>query len=256
MKKIQQILILSLVFIGMLVFNSCEKESLITEPFNTNEVQDNVLNNSTSFYIDNEKVQEQGFTKNTSDMFLIEFHKKPDNLKSNGDEPGVEKRAYSSEDKYVAFGEANGLNLGKLLVFEKMMSSYAETSGAIEENEKTGLMPEWYLEREAFVYDSLFNNELGLKSVLTIFTTLYENQYVPGSGAGKCIFMPKQMPFMPPGWNDRVSCVEFVGLGGGIIIFGKSFYRNRLVTIIDWGMTRINLGYGVDNLMRSGIEIF
>lgn len=32
MKKLQQILVLSLVFIGVLAFNSCEKESLITEP--------------------------------------------------------------------------------------------------------------------------------------------------------------------------------------------------------------------------------
>jgi hypothetical protein len=257
MKKLSNYLVFALVCAGLVMFNSCEKEDGLSEIDIENQVKiENEPGDEMSFFIDDLEVQAHDFEISTSNMILVEVIQKTDNLKSNDVVPDVEKRAYSSEENYIAYGKANGLKLEELLSFEKIMSSFAEASGAIDEFEKSNVMPQWYLEREAFVYDSIFYNVSNFKSSLTLFTTFYDNPYVPGQNPGPCIIMPKFLPFMPPGWNDRVSCVELVGIGGGIIIYGKSFYRNKLITIIDWASQRINLGYGVNDAMRSGMEIF
>ncbi|MBN1184254.1 MAG: hypothetical protein JXB49_18335, partial [Bacteroidales bacterium] len=248
----------ALVCAGMVLFNSCENDDGLSEiDIENQEVADDESTSTSliSYYIDDEKVHANDFDSNLSNIILIEVYR-TNSLKSDENELEVEKRAYTSEDKYVAFGDANNLKLKELLDFEKIMSSFAETSGVIEEFEKTNVMPQRYLEREVFVYDSLFNETMNQKSSMSIFVTLYEDHYVPGVGSGKCCIMPKFLPFMPPGWNNRVSCVEFVGIGGGAILFGNNFYRDRICTIVNWASDRVNLSYGADNCMSSGMKIF
>lgn len=67
--------------------------------------------------------------------------------------------------------------------------------------------------------------------------------------------MPTHLPVMYPGWNNKVSCVEFVGIGGSLVIYDKSFFRKRVSTIVNWGMTRINLPSGVNDRMSSGLKL-
>lgn len=104
-------------------------------------------------YIDDVSVSEEDFENLSSDVFFIEIHKSSGDLQSssNDGEELIEKRAYTSKDKYIAFGEENGLSFDKQLVFEEIMSEFAEKSGAISEYEEIGELPQWYLEREQFV---------------------------------------------------------------------------------------------------------
>jgi len=207
------------------------------------------------YYIDDVSVSEEDFENLSSDVFFIEIHKSSGDLKSSSidGEELVEKRAYTSKDKYIAFGEENGLSFDKQLVFEEIMSDFAEKSGAISEYEEIGELPQWYLEREQFVYDSIFNSSSNLKSAqISLFITLFKNYY----GGGGSVIMPTHLPVMYPGWNNKVSCVEFVGIGGSLVIYDKSFFRKRVSTIVNWGMTRINLPSGVNDRMSSGLKLF
>ncbi len=225
---------------------SCQKDEINVDTFD-----DSNSSPISAHFIDDVEVSSEDFTNDASDMFLVEVYKPSNGLKSSNSEQ-IEKRAYSSEEKYIEFGNEHGYEFDKQLVFEKIMSSYAENSGAIIEYENTGVTPVWYLEREQFVYDSLFSNISQLKAALVI--TLFEHHFVQGSGAGSSILMAATYAFMPPGWNNRVSCVEFVGVGGGLHIYDKTFYRKKKATIVNWGMEHINLSSGVNDKMSSGMR--
>lgn len=240
--------------LSILIIVSCQKED-------TSELAVIKQNNTavSTHFIDDILVSEVEFYNNVSEMFLVEVHKPNSNFKSssNEDEEAIEQRAYTSEEKYIEFGKEFGYEFDKQLILEKLMSDYALNSGAIAEFEKTGELPEWYLARELFVYDSLFSENSNLKSAqVSLFVTLFENHFVSGVGAGSSVIMTKTLPFMFPGWNNRVSCIEFVGIGGSIVIYDKTFYRDRISTILNWGMTHINLSTGVNDKMSSGILLF
>jgi len=228
----------------LLSFFSCQKDEIIPGDNNYIEVS--------AHFIDDVEVSSMDFTNDALDMLLVEVYKPSKGLLKSTNSEQIEMRAYSSEEKYVEFGNEHGYAFDKQLIFEKLMSSYAENSGAISEYENTGMMPEWYLEREQYVYDSLFSNTSQLKAALVI--TLFEHPFVQGSGAGSSILMAATYAFMPPGWNNRVSCVEFVGVGGGLHIYDKTFYRKKKASIVNWGMKHINLGSGVNDKMSSGIR--
>lgn len=229
---------------------SCQREDN-----SISKVMDHDKNVISTYFIDDVPVSKDKFEYLSANMLLVEFNKK-DSGGANGEI--VERRAYSTEEKYIAFGEQYGLAFEKQLVFEKMMSNYAETSGAVEEFEKTGKVPEWYLKREEFVYDSLFLNKVKQNAAkLNLFTVLYENFFIQGSGAvGNSVIMARTLAFMYPGWNDDVSCVDFVGVAGFLVIYDKTFYRKKLGTVVNWGLHHINLSPGLNDKMSSGILVF
>lgn len=212
--------------------------------------------NELAHFVDDVSVSEEVYENESENMFLVEVYKPSTNLKSACDGAEVELRAYSNEQKYIEFGNEYGYNFDKQLLFEQIMSKYALMSGAIEEFEDSGEMPNWYFQREKTVYDSLFTNTSNEKSGFNLFVTLYEDHFVAGAGAGSCVVLINNLPFMYPGWNNRVSCIEFVGLGGALAIYDKSFYRKRLKTVVNLGMTHINLGNGVNDKMSSGLTFF
>lgn len=256
MKKINNLFVLILVFAGIVVLNSCEEDiATYKKEDNNREILFGENETSFKYFIDNREVEKSVFDiANSEEVFSVDIYNN-DKLKSTSHNNVSEKRIFSTKNKYLAYGEVLGIDFEKQLLFMEIMSKYAEESGVIYESEKSGIIPGWYAEREKFVYDSLFIGCSNLKSIESLYITLYDNHYVPGNKPGKCIVMSNQLPFMYPGWNDRVSCIEFVGLGGGLHICGKSFYRQHITTIINWGFTRLNLGSGVDNKMRSGMGI-
>lgn len=235
----------------LILLFSCQKDEDIVS--NTDDINSTEIS---AYYIDDVEVSSEDFTNITSDMFLVEVHKPSNGLKSSkgSNSEQIEKRAYSSEEKYIEFGNEHGYEFDKQIVFEKIMSNYAENSGAIIEYENTGIKPVWYLEREQFVYDSLFSNTSQLKSTASLVVTLFEHHFVQGSGAGASIVMGGTYPVMPPGWNNRVSCVEFIGIGGGVHIYDRTFYRNKVETVVNWGMTHINFPSSLNDKMSSGVR--
>jgi len=221
---------------------SCQKSEIIEEV--------KIGDTTTKFLIDDNYVDSITFLNQSSNMISVQIYKSSDDLKSTSNNTQIEHRAYSSEEKYIGCGRKYGFDFKKQLDFEKIMIKYAKESGAIDEYEKSGEVLDVYNERLKFVYDSIFNDNVSFKSVNSLFVTLYEYP-TWDSGGGRTVLTTVVLPAMYPGWNNRVSSIEFVGLGGGIHIYNRTFLIEKLTTIINWGFTKINLPYGVDDQMSS-----
>lgn len=231
---------------GAIIFGSCEKNG-ITEL--TNQTDDPNVS-TVIYYLDDTQVTDTIDDPGDTGLFIVRLINPENNFKSSSNQV-IETRAYSSEEKYIEFGSRYGYDFRKPLDFEKKMSSFAEESGAIAEYEKTGKVPSWYTEYEKVTYDSIFwASNSSLKSTkASLFVVFFKDFYGQGSSLG----MATSWPIMPAGWKDKASSVEFVGLGGGINNFDRSFYRKRLETVINLGMTKINLSAS-NNRMNSSIR--
>src|SRR5690606_16605096 len=105
--------------------------------------------------------------ENLSDGYIVVIHKSPTTKGNNGENSEnaiIENRFFSTENEYVEFGKKYGHDFEKSLAFEKIMSEYAISSGAIQEYEKTGILPKWYSEKEKLTYDSIFKEEKELNN--------------------------------------------------------------------------------------------
>jgi hypothetical protein len=89
-----------------------------------------------------------------------------------------------------------------------------------------------------------------------LVVALYENKFVQGSGAGSSIIMAATYSIMPPGWDNRVSSIDFVGLAGGVRIYNKKFYFKPLGTVFYRGVQHFNLSDDMNDKMSSGVKIF
>ncbi|VAW26716.1 hypothetical protein MNBD_BACTEROID06-1394 [hydrothermal vent metagenome] len=135
-------------------------------------------------------------------------------------------------------------------MFEKHMRSYAETSGAITEYEKTGIVPESYSLYEEYYYNKLF----GLSNARTqaALTALFKGQW----GTGSRNLMPGTLPVMVFGWNNVVSSFEPIGVFGFTSMYNKKIYRKRLFTYWSTGFAVISLSGPLafaNDKMSSGI---
>ncbi len=224
---------------------SCEKE--------TNDVQKNNQTNTqtSNYFIDDVSVSSEEYDDQSSDLLQVFIIKPTNNLKSSSpDNTEIENRAYSSQEKYIAYGKEIGVDFEKQLAFESIMREYALKTNVEEIYEKTGTIPNWYTAREQFVYDSLFGNLLQLKSMqASIAVILFEN--INSSGENVPMPIPGTYTVMPPGWDNRVSSIEFLGAAGTLTVYDKTFYRNKLGTVVGFGIYPINLSYLMNNKMSS-----
>lgn len=228
-----------------LFFASCKKEKITSNP----EVQSEP---EKYYYLNEKEVSENELTYDEANSYVVEFRNKPTGANARG--IVNEKRVFTSKEKYIEFGEKFGFKFKELLEFEKIMQEIANQDGLIEEYDKTGILPQWYVEREKVVYDSLFNIYPNPKSkqLASAFVALYDNYEAQGSS----ITMAATWPAMPAGWNNRVSCIQFFGFAGGVNLFDRTFYRSKLTTIYDWGLYKINLAPGIDNKTSSAVRFF
>lgn len=226
---------------------SCEKES--------NDVQNNELTNTqaSNYFIDDVPVSLEEYDDQSSDLLQVFVIKPTNNLKSSSpDNTEIENRAYSSQENYIAYGKEIGVDFEKQLVFETIMREYSQITNVEEIYEKTGEVPTWYTAREQFVYDSLYGVS-GLKSMqasLTVF--LFEN--INSSGSKIPMPIPGTFTVMPPNWDNRVSSIEFLGAAGTLTVYNKTFYRDKLGTVVGFGIYPINLTSLMDNKMSSCVS--
>jgi hypothetical protein len=59
---------------------------------------------------------------------------------------------------------------------------------------------------------------------------------------------------MWPGWDNTVSRIYFWGVAGGIVIYGRTFYRDHLQTIVNFGGAYYLQNAANDN-MSSGLKL-
>jgi hypothetical protein len=152
--------------------------------------------------------------------------------------------AFTNERKYIEYGRSENIPVELMLSFDRQMSEYAETSGAIEYYEQTGELPEEYVEFE----ERAFPNIERVPNPLVIYKDFW--------GGSSRVFATT-LPVMPTGWNNKVSRYFDLDVYGGLAIYDKSFYRSRMATLWNWGWQTIRFSgplAGLNDRMSSCIN--
>ncbi len=126
------------------------------------------------------------------------------------------------------------------------MRKYVELNGIVEIYEKTGNVPQSYLDYEKKYHEKIFGKTTQNK---TWFVTCYTELW----GCGNSAIMFNTCPFMWPGWNNKLSSMYNVGIYGVVTLYDRTFYRKpKLATCWNWGGHYINLFY-VENMTGSTV---
>jgi hypothetical protein len=205
-------------------------------------------NIETVYILDNKQGHKNAFDPSDESLFVLISAKRGE----KGEKDKVFYHAFTTEEGFVDFGLENNLKLRELLIFERHMSKYAETSGVEMEFELTGKVPEWYSNYEAEYYSSVFN-----KSPLN---KCFWTELKKDIAGGQTSFMGGTLPFMWPGWNNTVSRFKPLGLYGFTVLYDKWRYKRRIAVFWGWGFSSVFLDHGppdfswANNRMSSGFS--
>ncbi|MDH5476057.1 MAG: hypothetical protein OEX22_10230 [Cyclobacteriaceae bacterium] len=232
--------LLTTAIIGV-VLTACQEQEVITSTEQANDADIQYI-----YLLDNEVASSNVFDLSDEGLNILVSSEK------NQEKTNIVIRAFTDEKDYIKFGEQHDIKLKEQLMFEKHMRSYAVTSGAIAEYEKTGIVPESYSLYEKDYYNKSFGQSNARTE--SVNTALYKN--FPGGG-GSSIIMFGTMPAMGLGWNNVVSSFEGLGVYGFTTMYDRSFYRNKLFTYWHWGFVKIPLSgplAGANDKMSSGVS--
>jgi len=126
-----------------------------------------------------------------------------------------------------------------------MLRAFCEKNKVESEFEKTNTLPKSFVDYQANLYDSLFTKS-SLKSTKGGINVLFKDYEGGGS-----MLMPAQIPFMGAGWDNIVSRIDIVDIASIIHLYDRTFYRNKLETIVGFS-GRYNLT-GSNDRMSSGM---
>jgi len=241
-------LYLILLMISAMVFAGCEKSEMQTEELKSNNDFTTTENESFAnksitaenvklfFTIDNIKVKKEIFELNREKLYIL-ISGEYDSLNNS---ETVTYDGFTTETGYIEFGKSHNLKLKEQVLFEKHMYEFAEKEGIIAIYEKTGNIPDFYYEYEKSVYDSIFGKKPENKALAVAFHKEF-------NGQGGTALMFNTCPFMWPGWDNKTSSLLNVGVYGVVTLYDKTFYRKKIGTVWQWGMSYINLIYCDDS---------
>jgi len=188
----------SIFLFALFLFASCNKQT--QEPL---EEKEGVITEY-QYFFDGEKVGDTFFNPEDENL-LIAVTAEPS---ANPEEGLVKIWAFTSEDKYIAWGETHNTPVTPLLEMEKHLRQYI-----IDNNVEQ-------------IYEGVNATERG--------SAMLHKDCTGGSSAP----LLATLPAMWPGWNNRVSSYFPFGIYSGLMVFDRSFYRSRMAIVWNWGWTR------------------
>ncbi len=226
MKK-QVFLFLSITFILAFTAFSCrEKETISISPTETNDKLSSAPQSSGTniiLQLDGKVVPSGSFSVDDPSLSIVLEQYDDNTLIVHG---------FTSEEKYLDFGDSNGYNLRLALEIEKYLSSYAESSGVITETEATGIVPTWWVNFvDTYLSSKLRNKTISSRGISTELYTGFDGlgrhiSTLPSfTGLGNYAFLSNW------GMNDNISSFHPSSLVSSVdIAFDKSFFRQRMFT--------------------------
>ena len=173
------------------------------------------------FYIDESEVDEILNPTN----YLIAMSSK----QTSRDSGLINVYAFSSRERYVNFGNRVNPKLVQSLLFEEKIQEYMSSRNL---DIDTFEPDQAYLDFEKQTYEAIANGKKGTNAASLV--VLYDSYF---SGGGSSVIMPRTLPVMYPGWNNRVKSYTLLAIAGPMTMYDKAFYRKRLFTAFNWGFT-------------------
>ena len=193
------------------------------------------------FYIDESEVDEILNPTN----YLIAMSSK----QTSRDSGLINVYAFSTREHYVNFGNRVNKKLVLSLLFEERIQEYLTSRNLDPE---TFEPDQAYLDFENQTYEDLASGRVTKNAASLV--VLYDSYF---SGGGSSVIMPRTLPVMYPGWNNRVKSYTIYAVSGTMSMYDKRFYGKHLFTTFDWGMQRVSSVWAWnsfwDSKMTSGV---
>lgn len=197
---------------------ACNKTENAVQPENVQSLTGKVTQ---IFRLDGVDVPEGTFALDDSSRYIVLHQESTTLLIVNG---------FTSQEKYFQFGEDKGYDFRRAQRIEDHLSAYAESSGAIAEQEATGQIPKWWNQyAENYISTNLRSSTLQVRSVTT---DLWENidasgrnyTMVPGLGGHS------QNPFLWVfGMSNKISSFHpFQVAYTAEYAYDRTWFRKRL----------------------------
>lgn len=200
------------------------------------------------YYLDNQPVENLTFDQNT-DQWVLYLGK----IDANQNQV-LEIRKFTLKEDYLLYGDQNSIPIRKGIEVGDILREYAIEDSVDDYYKENGDVPQNYKDYESLVYQQYFGRELNKVQTINIWVTLYDKCDIGENNTS--IIMINTYPFMPWGWNNRVSKVQVVGVFAGVAIYDKSWYRRHLGTLWLWGFeSRCLIDLGISDKMSSGIKL-
>jgi hypothetical protein len=228
---------------------SCSKgrieEEPTIEPTKTIVTETNSLRFSApicEYYFNNARVAEDTYSLEDTTLNLI--------IQKVSDEKII-FFSYSSLAAYLQKGTELGLNLQKVLEIENDLQSYAQSIGAIDLYDNTGVIDARYTAFEEKYINDIPNYKEGQNKGILAGTWFDKSS----PNTTPRTLYPGISAFMWFGaWQKKVSCFAPMFLYGKDVIYKETLFRKRMVTLIGWGTGTISftgpLAF-IDNKARS-----
>lgn len=209
---------------ALLIFPACTREDAPTAdnpPAPVADENDYVW----SFYIDGQEVSQDqmDYTRRGQEILVV-----------SGTEAEPESRviavmAFSSLDRMLEYTDAHNMPVRYSIETGDHLADYAADNGYIQMYEETGSVPDSYLE-----YCNSFFPDHKTDALLTWYDDCW-------TGGAAWVSAVPTVPFMAPGWGNRVSRFYDLAIYGPVILYDRTFFRNRLLTWHSWGWQYVPL---------------
>jgi len=243
MKKQNLLLVLLLgIFV---IFQSCEKKSLID--IDGGISNEKIVNSETEiipdeivydFYYNNILINENPVElRNNKDSkiknIIIVFEKF-----EKGQNKRVSINSFDNDEDYINWGIKNNIPVAEMLKKEKLIKEFIDNNNIEEIYEKTGKLPEIYIDFMAKLFG---NNEKILAAPITIYKGLYSSE-------GAWLVQNSIPSLKHTTWNNQISGYTEHAVYGAVTWYNNSWYRYKMATTWNWGWNRIRFNGALSGL--------
>lgn len=231
MKKLTHFLTLLLIILTVF---SCSKSDIISESISNKPIPDSEKTNqnksltssqnSYTYFIDNKEVDEAYHNEQVSSELIVRSFLFTSKI--NDDMPSaMTMHSFSDIVLALEFSEKYGLRLDDNLRFEDEAEIIAEEYDVENYFKEHGSVPEKYSVAINELYIEIFGAP---EKIATFLRKGCSGGGLPANGT---------IWFMPPGWNNKLSSHEFLGLTGTISLYDKWRFKKFMITIVGGGFT-------------------
>lgn len=189
---------------------------------------------SVSYFLDGNQIDESTYLK------IYETHHNIwiiDELDDNSN-PIYENQCFTSDEKYIAWGESQNLNIKDRLAAVDYLRQQAIDLGWVDKYKSLEEVPQEILDDQMSYLEekNLISSEPQVRTVNQLRDFCYFHS--------PSIYMVNMLPVMPVGWNNRVTAVMPSGWGF-MTVYDRSFFRNPFSSIF--------LGVAVESCWMNGV---
>lgn len=160
----------------------------------------------------------------------------------------ISVRTFSTEAKYLQYGDQNGLKFRETKAFNESIQKYAEVNGLVQMAEAGEQLPDSYYAFENQQYQTYFG------AFAPGWLQVYDD-IIP-YGSNKFIMSP----FVPTlgfwffnNWNNKIGCYKRQHIYMVEHLYDKKFFRGHLVSLSGWGGSTV-MFWGILGYVNNRVE--